>query len=113
MEKDYIFLKEYGARLIEKGKCFPDVGICNGKLGIAICLFHLNLILKDDLYKKAAFALKGDTSHMSILYKAIPKEYNTVIVKYFSANIGLYTRKKACQTTDLSYFYPCMLTQRN
>ena len=57
MEKDYVFLREYGARLIEKGKCFPDVGICNGKLGIAICLFHLNLILKDDLYKKAAFEL--------------------------------------------------------
>lgn len=75
MEKDYVFLREYGARLIEKGKCFPDIGICNGKLGIAICLFHLNLILKDDLYKKVAIELIDEVYENISVQTPISFEY--------------------------------------
>lgn len=48
MEKELVFLKDNTARLIEKGRCIPDIGLWNGKMGIAVYLLHLARITGDE-----------------------------------------------------------------
>lgn len=57
MNKEYTLLKGYTERLIEKGKCLSDIGIWNGKMGIAIYLLHLARITQNDKYENAASKL--------------------------------------------------------
>ena len=57
MYKEYNFLKDYNARLIEKGKCFPNIGLWNGKMGIAIYLLHVSRITQDEKYENEASEL--------------------------------------------------------
>lgn len=56
-EKIHIFLKGYTERLIEKGKCLPGIGLWDGKMGIAIYLFHLARITQNEKYKDEASEL--------------------------------------------------------
>ncbi|ERI88317.1 hypothetical protein HMPREF1981_00701 [Bacteroides pyogenes F0041] len=57
MDKEYVFLKGYTKRLIEKGKCLSDIGLWNGKMGIAIYLLHLARITQDEKYENLASEL--------------------------------------------------------
>lgn len=57
MDKEHAFLKGYTGRLIEKGKCLPDIGLWNGKMGISIYLLHLARITQDEKYENEAFEL--------------------------------------------------------
>ena len=54
MEKQRGFLKNYTDRLIEKGKCFPNIGLWDGKMGIAVYLLHLARITGDENYERQA-----------------------------------------------------------
>lgn len=56
MDKGHAFLKGYTKRLIEKGRC-PDIGLWNGKMGIAIYLLHLARITQDEKYENLASEL--------------------------------------------------------
>lgn len=57
MEGQYDFLKGYTDRLIEKAKCFQDIGLSNGKMGISIYLLHTSKITKSEKYKNEALEL--------------------------------------------------------
>jgi len=57
MDEKYIFLKGYTERLIEKGKCFPDIGLWNGKMGIAIYLLHVSRLTQNEKYENEAVEL--------------------------------------------------------
>lgn len=57
MDKTHAFLKPYTDRLIETGKCFPNIGLWDGKTGIAIFLFHVSKIVKDEKYENEATRL--------------------------------------------------------
>lgn len=57
MEEKYIFLKGYTERLIEKGKCFSDIGLWNGKMGIAIYLLHISRLSQNEKYESEASEL--------------------------------------------------------
>ena len=54
MEKQRGFLKDYTDRLIEKGKCFPNIGLWDGKMGIAVYLLHLARITGEENYERQA-----------------------------------------------------------
>ena len=54
MEKQRKFLKNYTDRLIEKGKCFPNIGLWDGKMGIAVYLLHLARITGEENYERQA-----------------------------------------------------------
>ena len=54
MEEQYLFLKNYTDRLIEKGKCFPDIGLWNGKMGLSVYLLHLARITGNENYESLA-----------------------------------------------------------
>lgn len=71
MEEKNIFLKGYTERLIEKGKCFSDIGLWNGKMGIAIYLFHLARITQNEKYKDEALELI-DAVYEQISYEIPP-----------------------------------------
>lgn len=57
MDWQYAFLKDYTERLIEKGKSFTDIGLWNGKMGIAIFLLHVSRITQDEKYENEASEL--------------------------------------------------------
>lgn len=57
MDKEYTFLKGYTERLIEKGRYFPDMGLWDGKMGIAIYLLHLSRITQNEKYENEAVEL--------------------------------------------------------
>lgn len=54
MDKEYAFLKDYTEKLIEKGKCFPNIGLWDGKMGIAIYLLHVSRIMQNEKYTNEA-----------------------------------------------------------
>lgn len=54
MVQEYNFLKGYTERLIVKGQCLSDIGLWNGKMGIAIYLFHLARITQNEQYENLA-----------------------------------------------------------
>lgn len=55
--EEYTFLKCYTERLIEKGKCLPNIGLWDGKTGIAIYLLHLSRIMQNAKYENDASEL--------------------------------------------------------
>lgn len=57
MDKEYKLLKGYTESLIEKGRCLSDIGLWNGKMGIAIYLLHLARITQDEKYENLASEL--------------------------------------------------------
>jgi len=57
MDKEYNFLKDYSARLIEKGKRFSDIGLWDGKMGIAIYLLHVSRMTQNEKYENEASEL--------------------------------------------------------
>ncbi|SMO70842.1 Lanthionine synthetase C-like protein [Saccharicrinis carchari] len=68
MEEQYMFLNEYTDRLIEKGKCCSDIGLWNGKMGIAIYLLHAARITQNEKYNNEAFNLI-DAIYEQVSYK--------------------------------------------
>lgn len=68
MNEKYIFLRGYTERLIEKGKCFPDIGLWNGKMGIVIYLLHVSRLTQNERYEKEASEL------INAVYKQISLE---------------------------------------
>lgn len=56
MEK-YAFLESYTDRLIEQGRCFPNIGLWDGKMGIAISLLHVSRIVQNEKYENEALEL--------------------------------------------------------
>lgn len=57
MGKEYILLKNYTTRLVEKGTCLPDIGLWSGKMGIAIYLLYASQITKSKEYEHEASKL--------------------------------------------------------
>lgn len=57
MDEKYIFLKGYTEWLIEKGTYYSDIGLWNGKMGIAIYLLHISRITQDERYENKAFEM--------------------------------------------------------
>lgn len=54
MDKTHTFLKPYIDRLVEKGRRLPNIGLWDGKMGIAISLFHISKIVNDEKYENEA-----------------------------------------------------------
>lgn len=48
------FISSYTHVLIKKGKCFPNIGLWDGKMGIAVYLLHLARITGNEIYELQA-----------------------------------------------------------
>ena len=57
MDEKYTFLKRHTDTLIEKGKCLPNIGLWDGKMGIAIYLLHVSRITQNKKYENEASEL--------------------------------------------------------
>lgn len=68
MDKEYAFLKEYTDLLIKKGLYSSDIGLWNGKIGIAIYLLHFAKITQNNKYENLASKLTDS------VYKQISHE---------------------------------------
>ena len=54
MDKDFGFLDEYTDRLIEKGKITTEIGLWDGKMGVALYLLHIAEITVNEKYNDIA-----------------------------------------------------------
>lgn len=57
MKNELLSLNDYTNRLIERGRCLPDISLWHGKMGIAIYMLHLSRIVQNQMYEKVAFEL--------------------------------------------------------
>jgi len=48
MDEQYTIFKDYTNRLIEKGKCLSNIGLWDGKMGVAIYLLHVSRITQNE-----------------------------------------------------------------
>lgn len=67
MNHSYSFLKITTNQLIERGKCLFDIGLWNGKMGLAVYLLHLARITKNEDYDIEAHELI-DTIYEQLSY---------------------------------------------
>jgi hypothetical protein len=54
---NYNFLQRYADSLLEKSNSVTNLGLWDGKMGIAITLFHIARIIKNNLYGQKASSL--------------------------------------------------------
>ena len=57
MKNELLSLNDHTNRLIERGRCLPDISLWHGKMGIAIYMLHLSRIVQNQMYEKVAFEL--------------------------------------------------------
>lgn len=52
--QDFSFLQSYAESLVEKGSSIPGLGLWDGKMGIAITLYHLSKLMQQNEYGERA-----------------------------------------------------------
>ncbi len=60
MKQQHFYIETYAKKLVDKGLFTPSIGLRDGKMGIAITLFHLHNMIQNSTYKNIANDLIDD-----------------------------------------------------